>query len=268
MHYMKQGSKLKQTLSTLADQQEQATKIRIWKGTHDQREDVRLPYGHSLPAGQFSAHILVRIEQKWRDRRGGNLPESQEEAHATLSLFPLLVLLCWPTQCRKDEGHFQAGLLFSGSGTELRLTLVRKNANILDAILHTSLLAGHSGWQDHPLLPSPLPQLFPPPVGMFWTWATACRLKKCGSCVHKPICVAVPHRVHVILDICRDQQKSCGKSRFTRLNTQVRIHFSDGSGYASQVLAWKNKLHAQPVYPEKVLPYEYHHISCNIIWYH
>lgn len=73
-----------------------------------------------------------------------------------------------------------------------------------------------------------------------------------------------PHCVYVILDICMDQQKSCGKSRFTRLKTQVRIHFSDGSGYTIEVFACKNSFHVQPVYPEKVFPYVYHEISCKI----
>lgn len=43
------------------------------------------------------------------------MPEPRKEAHAILSLFPLLALLCWPRECRKDEGHFQAGLMLSGS---------------------------------------------------------------------------------------------------------------------------------------------------------
>lgn len=125
-------------------------------------------------------------------RRGERLPESQKEAHATLSVVIPLVLLCWPRQCRKGEGHFQVGLLFSGSGAVLRLTSVGENPNILGTILQTPLLAGYSGWQNHALLP-PLPQLFPHPVGMFWTWATACGLNKCGLCVHKPVCILVPN---------------------------------------------------------------------------
>lgn len=97
------------------------------------------------------------------------MPEPQKEAHAILSLFPLLALLCWPRERRKDKGRFQVGLMFSGSGTALILTLVRENPSTFGTILHISLLSGHSGWQDHMLLPSPLPQLFPHPVGVFST---------------------------------------------------------------------------------------------------
>lgn len=46
--------------------------------------------------------------------------------------------------------------------------------------------------------------------------------------------------------------------------TQVRIHFSNGSGYTIEAFAWKNSFHAQPVHPEKVFPYMYHEISSRI----
>jgi len=92
------------------------------------------------------------------------LPEPQKEAHAILSLFPLLALLCWPSEHSKDEGCFQGDLMLSGSGTLLTPTLVGKNPNTLGTVPHISLLSGHSGWQDHTPLPSPLSQLFPHPV--------------------------------------------------------------------------------------------------------
>lgn len=79
-------------------------------------------------------------------------------------------------------------------------------------------------------------------------------------CVHKPINFSV----YTVVDKCMDQQKSCGKSRFTRLKTQVRMHCRDGSGYTIEAFAWKNLFHAQPVHPEKVFPYVYHEISSKI----
>lgn len=83
--------------------------------------------------------------------------------------------------------------------------------------------------------------------------------------MHKLICVLIPNlSVYAVVDKCMDQQKGCGKSRFTRLKTQVRIHFSDGSGYTVEVFAWKNLFRVQPVPPEKVFPYVYHEISCKI----
>lgn len=88
-------------LSTLADQQEQALKSESG-GEHMINE--------KMSGSHMDIHFLLVSLQATslytvnrNEETGGQcFPESEKEAHATLSLFPLLVLLCWPTQRRKD----------------------------------------------------------------------------------------------------------------------------------------------------------------------